>query len=434
MLTKRTFNGARTLAVVLLIAIIATLAGGSATGAAQTPERITALGHSDCGQQPHASDIFGNEANQETEWLFHEDLQADIIALGDVLRERGETIFGAYIDWKSRTYIIVVDPSVSTSEAVAPIAASAIDRTSTINIGIEVGCASLLELRKTQDYVMDSSTRSRWDIVNISTDIDVTQGAVVVTLESGDEPFAEHLERVFGLAVVVEVGEPAADLVGGRANDRSPHYGGARIRAVGSGGCTSGFAADLPGGPRQMITAAHCTNATNQRVNNEQGSLYGTVRGRTTHTTDAARIYGNTYHRYIYVGSNTTRMINKKMSNLQLGTAVCLSGSRQGNTCNSISVINNGTGQSCTAWGCKVGIWHVRASSNAVIVRSGDSGGPAYGRPDGASTPYAQARGMIVNGSNRASEGQFRVAGLHSIVDTEAVLGVRIATRATLEW
>jgi hypothetical protein len=144
--------------------------------------------------------------------------------------------------------------------------------------------------------------------------VDVASGAVEVEIGGGDvEGFSRILSQRYGDLVSVTVLdgtiEPAAN---SRANDLSPHYGGARIRGVGRGACTSGFAVDLPGGPRIMTAAAHCFDAIGQSVVNGQGGPYRTVRARSHPVADAALIEGRTYHRFVWTGFEATRIVTSK--------------------------------------------------------------------------------------------------------------------------
>jgi hypothetical protein len=217
-----------------------------------------------------------------------------------------------------------------------------------------------------------------------------------------------------------------------RLSDASPHYGAARIRtAVGS--CTSGFVV-ANGTGRWATTASHCFDEWTPNGNGINVASdfhnYGRSTAFSANDPDVAMIGTNTetYTNYIYTdpGTPSTRPVTGKHRTPP--ASYCLSGSFTRSVCGAVLIDASDElcGSTPTTWGsvtrCYNNLVYVEhPTASVVIAQGGDSGGPAYGRPNATD---ADARGSIVAG--RGSGGNY--AWLHNIGTIENWTGASIAT------
>lgn len=387
-----------------------------------------------------------------TEWVagFESPVHDDIAAVQSHVQppspETGEShpvrpFIGYDVDEDRLEVVVVVDPSEDVDYT--NIASDLEAITSEVNLRVERGCHPLSHL----NHVLDALT-DREVLGSINDDgsgymfgIDAESATVHIATQKTNEEFIQYFEERFGDLVSFRfLDGHVSELAGTRNADISPHYGAARIASSATNsGCTSGLAVDFRGGPRVMTTAGHCgVNA--QAIRNGAGGPYGTMRNRQHPNPDLARIEGRTYHRYIYAGGTTAgtkRIIDRKME-VGVNTHVCLTGATSGFFCGSADrpirvLFTNMTVCRNNNQLCSTGVAVIRRDGGGTIVRSGDSGSPAFGRHGHT----ASARGIVVmgmvcdqiNSVNRCGEG-----AVQPVSRIETTMNVRIATKPGLEW
>lgn len=391
------------------------------------------------------------EGTASASWLGSDEVDADILAIFDRVHDEADEAFvrrpregflGVDVDHDTREVVVVLEAGSRVDQV--ELADDLQARTTEVSVRLQAGCRRARDVERVLEDLRSERFRSE-DIARGATfvqGLDPRSGTAHVRIASGDQELAEEIESRHGATVTVEVDDgQMVRTSGSRFNDVSPHYGGARLRWYRPDGarqiCTSGFAADLRGGPRVMTTAAHCANANGAVMRNGQDGLYGTMRSRLFPNPDLARIEGRTYHRYIWTGGTSHRLVDRKVDDLSRGTAVCLSGATSGKLCGPsgpgggpirVIAINQ---ELCHSGGCAFGLAELWWD-NLVVARGGDSGGPAYGRHG---TSNASARGIIIGGRNCNSAGDAcRVGYVQPIRRVEGWLSVRIATQPGLEW
>lgn len=208
----------------------------------------------------------------------------------------------------------------------------------------------------------------------------------------GDPQLRAHaesvIEEVIGdVSYRMEQGGYAGLLSGGRQDDKTPYWGGARLRIPRSGyigWCTSGMPMRSPSAnANYLLTAAHCTDFNNYWQfttgsgsplgdNSWTGVLWGDndldatlVRIGTQGV--AGRGYSGTWN------SNTYVDIHSWAAPSIGGTEMCLSGSVTGTDC----LVYRHGGLTKSPWGSWA--WPAsRTAGDMPIAGGGDSGGPMY--------------------------------------------------------
>lgn len=205
---------------------------------------------------------------------------------------------------------------------------------------------------------------------------------------------------------------PGRTFQAGRYADRSPHLGGVQFgtRNFGSGGgCTTGFAINLPNGGRALLTAGHCQIAiplndyvhsgvhSRSKTYNFLGSFY---RSYWNDGWDVALIGsgGHKYRRTIYTdpdpGGSTERLVTGTWEAWP-GAWVCMSGSFSGNVCaGKVKSQFSGCFRGGDAYRCGYA-YTAERSDGRPLSQPGDSGGPVY-IPHGRTG--ARAVGIISTG------------------------------------
>lgn len=155
-----------------------------------------------------------------------------------------------------------------------------------------------------------------------------------------------------------------------RANDSSPHWGGAKITSGGAG-CSSGFIVKNSAGTRFAVTAAHCgaLNSTWTSGSFTFGKM--TQRGPFP-AWDMALLGGQSYGSYIWMGNASgTGTQTGAAANPAVGSTYCTSGTTTNENCG--KKVSSLTGSFCDSAGCTYGLAEYKGGTNTA---GGDSGGP----------------------------------------------------------
>lgn len=432
--------------------VIATFGVGAASagdqGGGEDADRVTTTSTPRCAPAETVNERYGHEGaathEQQTAWLddgdggggHTSDADAQFAAATDAVDDLGADFLGGYVDLEDRAYVYVTDPAADVDpDEVAERLAEATER---FAFRVEPGCHPREDLEAIHDRITGSGFLDGWEHAGVEVGIDPATGTVAVTIGGTDpDGLADDLEERHGDQVTVTVDDGAvAQAAGSRLNDRQPHYGGARVRQVNRPNCSAGFAVDLPGGPRIMTTAAHCVTGAGVTMVNGQGSRFGAIRHRSYPSGDVASIHeplnqDRVYHRFVWTGHESNRIISSKRSQPFASMAVCLSGATTVNLNCGRTVARNVTG--CWPDGnCTPGLYRVERDDGGIIVRGGDSGGPAIGR---TAPGEANARGQVVGGQScLQNPRRCPTALLAPIQLLEDQLQVRVATQPGSEW
>lgn len=265
--------------------------------------------------------------------------------------------------------------------------------------------------------------------IHLAVQRNLVNGVVEVVVESDDavaaeierrlrEQFGEDVEMVidpdhalFGTEQVTDQGSVAGRrFQAGRYSDRSPHLGGVQVGDWNfrRGACTTGFAINMPGGGRAMLTAGHCKDIlpvdtllySGVFSRRDSYNYYGTFYRSFWSDRDVGLIgSGNqTYRRMIYTDPDPSGAKERLVTAVWepwVGAKVCMSGSFTGNICGGevtgrfSGCFRGGSVSQCGR------SYSVAGPGGRSMSQPGDSGGPVY-LPHGGTS--ARALGIISTG------------------------------------
>ncbi|MCE7002432.1 S1 family peptidase [Kibdelosporangium philippinense] len=215
-------------------------------------------------------------------------------------------------------------------------------------------------------------------------DYDADKDAVLVTTDAPPEVQSALHQAV--PQVVIESSpttfrQESAD----QFNDKTPHYGGARITTQTIGNCTSGFSMVNRNAARTpySVTAAHCT-ALHYNVASGQ-YFFGQVSSiPQPGTYDVAKIEGccvpQNYVGLLYRSRYDSTQVNgaSDPTTGHLGlNGVCVAGGFTGERCGA-SVVSLNTTVCVPFYGCIHGLIKYNKNNNDAMTQPGDSGAPVY--------------------------------------------------------
>ncbi len=354
-------------------------------------------------------------------------------ASADLRLQRG--FIGYATDHATHTMVAVVTPEYANAAALSAALTSARDKVAKTQpdapgVRVQPGCFTADQLIAAETVLRQRSWHPDAAAASYAYALRADDSRFHVTFDDRFPAAAEALATVLGDRAVVELGEVARS---GRLNDGEPHYGGAGIRkgynsSLSSNTCTSGFTVRRKSdGRRGVTTAGHCFSNGDSIYSSTQfaGVVWG--EGTVDNPYPAIDVAGvlstaETYANIIHVEpcSPCTRTVIGK-SVVGGGSTICVSGMVTTAICSIlVTSVNSGI---CDAAGCTFDLiegWR----NNDVVVRPGDSGGPAYIR---SGTANATAVGTIVGGAGGRSSTSTTIL-IEPIAVVEEALNVTVAT------
>ena len=375
----------RTLAVAVLMAVAALIAGVSTAAAADDVK-------------PTSREVSKVPAPD-----------ADVSAAAARIDAEG-TALGSYWDPDRAELVVVVGPDSDIGKAEAEKLVGGPFRLERLEI-----------TRKTADAIREEIGAREFgpaaEKYSYSSHLDLQSGRVVLQT---DAP-AEVTERLVKEHPEVELrdGKPVADLFQ-RRDDIAPFWGGASIQSGGAT-CSTGFAVRNSSGVRFTTTAAHCYGV-GATVRTPTNRLVGTVTQRGTlgswwffDNRDVELIGGQSYAARVYTGgvtSSSSKAVVGAGDPVAGVTGYCSSGQTSGEQCN--QTVQSTGAIVCTGTGCK---WPVIEYTGGPS-QGGDSGGSFY-IPSGSSQVFARGAVIAGNGTQSYAEPWSRIS---------SSMGVSIAT------
>jgi hypothetical protein len=379
-------------AVALLLGAAPTIAHASDVGdepAPSVPACSNELGVTIAEAADAVSRTTGADPTQSLDWLTVPGAEEQL----ELLRALVGTsdIAGYEADVEGRRIIVVPSgPGKVVSEAVLPPGPLALS----VGEACRDALAANTELSAVQDWVVKNHEPG----VGVTVQLDRPAGVTVATVEAGSNTvFVDRLQAAFPAVVLKWTDGQFQGDRGGRFNDGSPHYGGARILVEGNP-CSSGFRLiEQSTGRTWMLTAAHCQFGTTQRsVLNGVGGYYGTTKyDKRFHQVDLVLIGSNaeTYSNYLYLDPDTFNRPTVGTYDVPLYGAACVSGASSLATCGLI--VSKRDVLFCPPFEfCRYTDEIIRPGYPSPWY-GGDSGGPLYGKN---TSTTVNARG-IVSGS-----------------------------------
>lgn len=431
-------NRALLLAVALLVglglvaeeAVLASTQGGADPSDVSLPQpeggdRVAASRVESCSDRT-AEERYERTAQDSRglDWTAREEHQADLPAFEAVLASYEASILGSFADHENQRLVVVL------SEDVPPRVEERLVRdmrssTKHLSVLVRPGCTS----RDRLDAAMDSIIEEAGDDGALTATVDAATSTIIVRIDAGQGALRQQLashDRDVVRVHEAPPGDTVSRAIGGRFADRDPYWGGSRIvfppDAQGRReACSTSFAVNRAG-IRWHVTTGHCHAIENAQVVNGAGDYYGTYRHRRFPNPDLALVGSSnrTYSRTIYTGSPDTvasRNVTAKRPRVAATTFICVSGQRSlfncGNNWGPIQVVNPST--TLCDGGCTRDLYTAVGVNDAIVVRPGDSGGPALGR---RGTRDAEARGVVVGRTRGGTIGYF-----HHIATVESSLG-----------
>lgn len=345
-------------------------------------------------------------------------------------------LIGQVLDDRTRTVVVVIDPTLVERSALQSALATASrrsheragERATEVPVRVQAGCLPARDLIEADRVIAQRSWHPQARQATFETYLDAATSTIHATFWQQDQAVADALKQALGASVSIQFGRPTP--LAGRLDDTEPHRGGAKISIFGGTnpnilGCTAGFTVDFSDGRRGSVTAGHCFKEDEGLSSGNQ--FYGVTEGKEFFPEfDMMRIdgLGFAFTNVIYTdpGLPTERTVTGSSQPFE-GQTLCVSGQKTRAKCQ-LQVIDF-TGRLCHPEGCTDALMRARRPG-VVVARKGDSGGPVYTQ---GPNNTAVINGMIVGGTEilDGNDGAQMVLA-ETIGSIEVALGVRVAT------
>lgn len=419
---------------VVVAAAAVLLAGlGSATGqaAAASSSESPRAGTPSCDRNPemrsNGHDSSGRGIADDVRWAMASKADAALTGLGALAADESVVgVLGLQVDYPGRRAILVYSDDMSAAELeevktrARAIAGDAFPLSFQPSCATESAVAAVRSLIEGGD--LPESSGGKFTHVN---GYDPDSGRLTWQLPESASDIVPEVRRRLGadahaLEVVLTDGPPAVPVAGTRGADGSPFWGGAVIQTP-LGSCTSGFTM-LQNLTLFLTSAGHCATGNDSAVTSGSGATVGRVRNNTYPNPDLLSVWptlGQQHDNWIHTsGGEDAQNSREVTSRIRNGvTSFCTSGAVTLANCGVTAQASNDT--ICYAdGGCVTNLYRA-SESGQVVVRRGDSGGPAYGREGTA----ASARGVIIASGNNGT-----IIYMHNIGTLENQTGAGVAT------
>lgn len=344
-------------------------------------------------------------------------------------------LIGYTADYTNHTMVAVVTPEYANAAGLDAALTTARDTVALTQpdapgVRVQAGCFSAAQLIDADSLLRQRAWHPEAAKASFAYSLRAEDSRFHVTFDDRYPAAARALIGVLGDRVAVELGPVGRT---GRLNDGEPHYGGSGIRkgynaSLSSNQCTSGFTVKRKSdGRRGVTTAGHCFSNGDAIYSSTEftGTLWGEGTVDNPYPAyDAAGVLSSneTYANIIHVEpcSPCIRTVIGK-SSVGGGSTICLSGMVTTAICSVL--VTSTAGTICDSGGCTPNLiegWR----NGDIVVRGGDSGGPAYIR---SGTSNATAVGTIVGGASGRS-GSSAYVYIEPIGAVEEALQVTLAT------
>lgn len=381
------------------VLVVFAVAGPAGTAAAAGPDPA---GTNSCRVQTATSespDWLDSAAGQRVNTALARELDRRFGAPSeaDPLSPVRSSLIGTTVDPATRSIVVVIDPALPGREALSQALSGVAVRARGAGfaagptVRVQAACHTSAQLLDANRVLMARDWHPDARKAPVGFYMDPADATFHVTVDTRYPDVATALRDRLGDVVTVALGSPSRF---DRANDGSPHSGGALIHA-GNAYCTAGFGVLRSDGYRGSVTAGHCYD--NNTSVYSGSNYYGiTDRESSYPSYDMIAISSSSelYSNGIYVDPccPSYRYVTGR-GNPDMQSLVCVSGAFTGARCG-LRVLN-WNGSLCDSAGCTTGLITARRDNGTVVTQHGDSGAPMYSKPD-PQNYTATIRGLFI--------------------------------------